>query len=80
MSKCYICSRDAKTRCTSCYKDICNAHAEDEKITNGEISAICTPCIKKRKLKRIRLYTIIVFIVMAVAIVLGVVFTSQTLW
>jgi hypothetical protein len=80
MTECYICSRDATTRCVVCYKDICKLHAEDEKKTGLEAKYICTSCKKKRRLKRIRIITIITFLVMATAIVLGVVLTARTLW
>ena len=80
MEECYICSREAITKCANCYKHICKIHAEDEKGKGYELKSICTSCKKKRRLKRIRMYTIIAFIVMAIAIVIGVVIAYQIYW
>jgi hypothetical protein len=80
MEKCHICSREAITKCTTCYKSICKIHAEDEKGKGFELKSICSSCKKKRRFRRIRTYTVLAFIVMAVAIVIGVVIASQIYW
>ncbi|NHJ39786.1 MAG: hypothetical protein FK731_07110 [Asgard group archaeon] len=80
MDSCYICSREGITKCSICYKTICRIHSEDEKGKDFELKAICTSCKKKRRLKRIQIYTILAFIIMAIGIVIGIVITSQTLW
>lgn len=80
MEKCYICSRDGISNCSTCYKPICKIHAEDKKGKGIELKIICTSCLNKRRLKRIRIYTILAFVIMIAAIVIGLIITSLTIW
>ena len=80
MSQCYICGRDSEARCSECRKDVCKAHIEDEITKDDDLLVICSSCNRKRKLKRIRTYTVVGFLVLVALIVLGVVFSSLSLF
>ncbi|MHA1213285.1 MAG: hypothetical protein ACTSSH_12620 [Candidatus Heimdallarchaeota archaeon] len=80
MDACYLCSREGLTKCSECYKPICRAHVEEMKGKALKEHALCTSCYKKRKLKRMQKYVIIVFVVLILLVVLGLVFTSLKLW
>ena len=78
--KCYLCGREGYTECIVCRQTLCKIHAEEEIGKSMDLIAICTSCKRKKSLKKIQTYTIICFIIMAVAIVIGVIITSRFLW
>jgi len=79
MRECYICGRESQAHCSECHRPICKVHLEEE-LKGTKVNSLCTSCLHKRKLKRLRLIILISAVVLIVLSVGAVIFTSLNLF
>ncbi|MHA1744280.1 MAG: hypothetical protein ACTSV6_08545 [Candidatus Heimdallarchaeota archaeon] len=79
MRECYICGRESHAYCSECHRPICKVHLEEE-LKGTRVSSLCSSCLHKRKLKRLRIAILLSGIVLIVLIIGAVVFTALNLF
>ncbi|NHJ86656.1 MAG: hypothetical protein FK734_14420 [Asgard group archaeon] len=76
MTECYICGRQEYTTCHVCRRSICRLHSEEEGSNPLDLYAICTSCLKKKKLKRIRTISVVLIVAMAVIVAVSLILNA----